>query len=79
MKFVLRPQHRTAPRAETRIALFPFLAVLICTMGALVPLLMAITYVAKQQAEQEAKGSANGGGDGDEPTRSRSSRKRKRR
>ncbi|NLF08370.1 MAG: hypothetical protein GX594_10380 [Pirellulaceae bacterium] len=58
MKFVLRPQHRTAPRAETRIALFPFLAVLICTMGALVPLLMAITYVAKQQAEQEAAAKA---------------------
>ena len=54
MKFVLRPKRRHATQAETRIALFPFLAVLICTMGALVPLLMAITYVAKRQAEAAA-------------------------
>ncbi len=54
MKFVLRPKRRHATRAESRIALFPFLAVLICTMGALVPLLMAITYVAKRQAEAAA-------------------------
>ncbi|MBU4399611.1 MAG: hypothetical protein KKE86_09795, partial [Planctomycetes bacterium] len=54
MKFVLRPQRRLATQAETRIALFPFLAVLICTMGALVPLLMAITCVAKRQAEAAA-------------------------
>ena len=54
MKFVLRPKRRRATQAESRIAMFPFLAVLICTMGALVPLLMAITFVAKRQAEAEA-------------------------
>jgi len=54
MKFVLRPQRRRDGRAESRIALFPFLAVLICTMGALVPLLMAITRAAKRQAEAAA-------------------------
>ncbi len=51
MKFVLRPQRRRATQAESRIALFPFLAVLICTMGALIPLLTAITGIAKRQAE----------------------------
>ena len=52
MKRALRPQHRNTAKGEARIALFPFLAVLICTMGALVPLLMAITYISKQQARQ---------------------------
>lgn len=54
MKYVLRQNSRSASKAEARIALFPFLAVLICTMGALVPLLMAITYIASQQAKQAA-------------------------
>jgi len=45
-----RRQHRAAPS----IALFPFLAVLICTMGALVPLLFAITRQARLQAAQQA-------------------------
>ena len=33
---------------------FPFLAVLICTMGALVPLLLAVTRQARLQAVREA-------------------------
>ncbi|MBN1395732.1 MAG: hypothetical protein JW959_11980 [Pirellulales bacterium] len=54
MKFVHRPKRRRVNQAESRIELFPFLAVLICTMGALVPLLMAISYVARRQAEADA-------------------------
>ena len=34
--------------------MFPFLAVLICTMGALVPLLLAMSRTARQQAEAAA-------------------------
>jgi hypothetical protein len=54
MKFTLRPQRRRAARSGPSISLFPFLAVLICTMGALVPLLLAMTRVARHQAESEA-------------------------
>ena len=54
MKYFLRQNRRSESKGEARISLFPFLAVLICTMGALVPLLMAITYVATQQAKQAA-------------------------
>jgi hypothetical protein len=54
MKLTLRPQRRRAARSGPSISLFPFLAVLICTMGALVPLLLAMTRVARHQAESEA-------------------------
>ena len=54
MKFVHRPQRRRATQGESRIALFPFLAVLICTMGTLVPLLMVISYFARNQAKSDA-------------------------
>jgi hypothetical protein len=54
MKSTLRPHRRQAARTGPGISLFPFLAVLICTMGALVPLLLAMTQVARHQAEAEA-------------------------
>ena len=46
----LRHRRRTAPA----VSLFAFLAVLICTMGALVPLLLAMTRTARHQAEAAA-------------------------
>ena len=46
MKFTLRSQRRRASQTGPGISLFPFLAVLICTMGALVPLLLAMTRTA---------------------------------
>jgi len=54
MKFTLRPQRRRASQTGPGISLFPFLAVLICTMGALVPLLLAMTRTARLQAEAAA-------------------------
>lgn len=45
---------RRRSRAGPSVSLFPFLAVLICTMGALVPLLLAIARQARLQAVQEA-------------------------
>ena len=54
MKFNLHIQHRRQREGEPSISLFPFLAVLICTMGALVPLLFAITRQARLQAAQAA-------------------------
>jgi hypothetical protein len=47
-------QGRNRAKAAPNISLFPFLAVLICTMGALVPLLFAITRQARLQAAQAA-------------------------
>ena len=43
------------PRPGPRVALFPFLAVLICTMGALVPLLLAMARQARLSAQAEAQ------------------------
>ena len=54
MKFNLHNQHRRQREGAPSISLFPFLAVLICTMGALVPLLFAITRQARLQAAQTA-------------------------
>ena len=54
MKFTLRPQRRQSGRTGPGISLFPFLAVLICTMGALVPLLLAMMRTARLQAEADA-------------------------
>jgi hypothetical protein len=52
MKF--KSQRRRKREGAPSISLFPFLAVLICTMGALVPLLFAITRQARLQAAQAA-------------------------
>ena len=60
MKFTLRPQRRHAARSGPGISLFPFLAVLICTMGALVPLLLAMMHTAHDQAEAAAAGQGGG-------------------
>ncbi len=58
MKLSLQFQRRRPPRPGPSIALFPFLAVLICTMGALVPLLLAISRTARLQAEAAAQAQA---------------------
>jgi hypothetical protein len=53
MKYLQRQTRR--PRdTSPHVSLFPFLAVLICTMGALVPLLFTISRQARLQAEQAA-------------------------
>jgi uncharacterized membrane protein YgcG len=49
-----RIQRRTRSQDGPGISLFSFLAVLICTMGALVPLLLIITRTARTQAEAAA-------------------------
>ena len=54
MKASQRFQRRSQGQDGPGISLFPFLAVLICTMGALVPLLLAITRTARLQAEAAA-------------------------
>jgi hypothetical protein len=54
MKFNSHNQQRRKRESTPSISLFPFLAVLICTMGALVPLLFAITRQARLQAAQTA-------------------------
>lgn len=59
MKSTARFQRRRPSGSGTSISLFPFLAVLICTMGALVPLLLAISRTARQQAEAEALAKAS--------------------
>ncbi len=50
-----QPQRRRAPRPGASLALFPFLAVLVCVMGALVPLLLGISRMARRQALAEAQ------------------------
>lgn len=40
---------------ETAASLFPFLAVLLCTMGAMVVLLVAMAHVSRQKAELQAE------------------------
>ena len=54
MKAGYQTQRRRPSPSGPGISLFPFLAVLICTMGALVPLLLAITRTARLQAETAA-------------------------
>ena len=51
-----RTQRRSPKQDGPGISLFPFLAVLICTMGVLVPLLLAITRTARMQAGAAALG-----------------------
>lgn len=46
---------RSGPRTTASISLFPFLAVLMCTMGALLVVLVAIARNARQQALEEAR------------------------
>lgn len=46
---------RSGPRTTAGISLFPFLAVLMCTMGALLVVLIAIARNARQQALAEAR------------------------
>jgi hypothetical protein len=50
-----RNTKRSGRREAPRISLFPFLAVLICTMGALVLLLLAVTRQARLQAIHAAR------------------------
>ena len=55
MKPLWQIRNRRHPQAGTRreaprLSLFPFLAVLICTMGALVLLLLFVSRQARQQA-----------------------------
>ncbi len=54
MKYILRNQNRRPRDTSPHVSLFPFLAVLICTMGALVPLLFTISRQARLQAKQAA-------------------------
>src|SRR3974390_2030739 len=54
MKALWLAKNRRGRRAAPRLSLFPFLAVLICTMGALVLLLLSVTRQARLQAAREA-------------------------
>ena len=58
MSKLLHTQRRSRFRKGPTISLFPFLAVLICTMGALVPLLLAMARQARLQALHEATAKA---------------------
>lgn len=54
MRRTLRRPIRGRPQATASLSLFPFLAVLICTMGALILLLVVIARQARLQAAQAA-------------------------
>jgi len=54
MKLSLRLRQQTLGAAP-RLPLFPFLAVLLCTMGVMVPLLLIITRTARLEAEATAR------------------------
>jgi hypothetical protein len=54
MKASLLTKNRRGQRGAPRVSLFPFLAVLICTMGALVLILFAVMRQARIQAAREA-------------------------
>ena len=54
MKSLWLAKNRRGKREAPRLSLFPFLAVLICTMGALVLLLLSVTRQARLQAAHEA-------------------------
>jgi hypothetical protein len=47
------------PKSSQSVALFPFLAVLVCTMGALIFLLLVTTRMISDQAKAEAVAAAN--------------------
>lgn len=46
---------RSARGEQSAFSLFPFLAVLLCTMGAMVVLLVAMAHVSRQKASREAE------------------------
>jgi hypothetical protein len=46
---------RSARGEQSAFSLFPFLAVLLCTMGSLVVLLVAMAHISRQKAEVEAE------------------------
>jgi hypothetical protein len=50
LKYILRNQNRRSKDTSPHVSLFPFLAVLICTMGALVPVLFSVSRQARAQA-----------------------------
>ena len=52
MRLTARTQNRRRQQATVSVSLFPFLAVLICTMGALILLLVVIARRARLQAAQ---------------------------
>src|SRR5208282_5722424 len=54
MKALWLTRNRRGRRGAPRISLFPFLAVLICSMGALVLLLLSVTRQARLQAIRES-------------------------
>ncbi len=54
MKAIWLTRNRRRRRGAPRFSLFPFLAVLICTMGALVLMLLSVTRQARLQAAREA-------------------------
>jgi hypothetical protein len=58
MKLSIRSRCRRAGGGGPSVSLFPFLAVLICMMGALVPLLLAMTRTARLQAEAAGRAKA---------------------
>ncbi len=49
-------RRRSPPKSDASVALFPFLAVLLCTMGSLILLLIVIARQAQQQAAALAAG-----------------------
>lgn len=58
MRRTARTQDRRRPQAAASVSLFPFLAVLICTMGALILLLVVIARRSRLQAAQTAAAEA---------------------
>src|SRR5436305_12695649 len=55
---------RKASRQQVGVALFPFLAVLICTMGALIVLLVLLVQQSRVDASTVAAQRSGGGADG---------------
>jgi hypothetical protein len=58
MRRAARTPDRGRPQAAVSVSLFPFLAVLVCTMGALILLLVVIARQARLQAAQSAAAEA---------------------
>ena len=52
-------RRKSPPKSAANVALFPFLAVLLCTMGALILLLVVIARQAQQQAAALAAGTSD--------------------
>jgi hypothetical protein len=62
---------RKKGREQVGVALFPFLAVLICTMGALIVLLVLLVQQARVDASVVAEAAIGGGSDADKQLRER--------